>query len=307
MKKLLLTLLAMTLIAGMVFILGCSDDDEDKGTGPVAGDTADVEFQVMSELLGDGILDHDGNILFLSIWLMDIIPGKSDGYNPFKPLAPAQDLDSLSWTYNSSNFWHIFSVTAVFIDSHGEGMGVDTLTYIGIDSIRFVGPLGPMLYPDTTVTTIDIRAHFDVEISSENASVTISTDASFDLTEADMGIYVNGTSSDSGSIYISDEEINCEVDYTTNQTVTDLYLDYYAIMGEGCPLGGTISVVASVDIGCVSDTMSVDITGTWWLTFTFNDGMITATYTNGQIIWTVTEPCYDGGAKKSIWGISRID
>lgn len=290
MKKIILTLLAISLIAGLVFIVGCSDDDEEKITGPTPGDPNDPEFQMVSGLIGEGFVEHDQTILELSLMLMQMIPApvKHGGENAFKSAGIAQVVDSLDYSYSYSEFWHIFTVYARLIDAQAEF--TDTLIYTGIDSMKFSNAAGPVADPNLA-TAMSIRAHFDAEIVAVDGVVLVSSDASFDITVVFMeGLLINGTSADAVDAYFQNADTTCEVSMTSTQIATGIAMPYAP--ETDCPAAGTINVAATLDISCMADTAQfVDVSGAWTVGFIFDGATMTINYSNGSNYWTVTEEC----------------
>jgi hypothetical protein len=302
MKRFLLFAGMLSLIIGFAFLVGCSDDDDDNGTtGPVPGDPNDPQFQIASDIIGEGFLEHDNTILTLSLLLSLDVPQKSSPDWLAKPAAVAQFPDSLDYSYSYSNFWHVFTVYARYIETEMEVS--DTLIYTGIDSLRFTFLGTPVESPDLA-TGMDIRAHFDADLSMSNGNALITTDASFGLTATpDTTLLLNGTSADTFDGYFQEADTACEVYMTSNQTATNVNID---LAFPECPLGGTINVNASLDVACMADTVPVEFSGAWTVLFVFNNGTsITVTYTSGNNYWTETIPCETAVKKRGVRGIMR--
>jgi hypothetical protein len=309
MKRLMYYLLMAGILVGFVLAVGCSKDD-DKGTTPATpGDPDDPLFLIVSDVLGDGLMSNDGAIIDLAMELSNQIPGKAGFYNPFKPQAPNQ-FDSISYTYSYSNYWHIFSLLA--IQTEWNGVSYDSMIYTGVDSLRFSNPSGPMQYPDSTTTTLAIRAHIDVEITTANTDVKISpagahamisTDASYTITgQPDVALYINGTSANSLIASLVGDTIGCDITLTANQTVTNLYLDSLALGDQGgCPRSGTLRIVSSLDLYCEGETDTLDAQGVWTVLLTFEDGMVNVHVSNATNYWDEDEQCGPTGTTKSGW------
>lgn len=305
MKKALAVLLAISLLASAAYIIGCSDDDDEVVTGPTPGDPNDPVFKLIDEIVGQGIMDYDGTIIDLSFMLADYIPGKKDSYNPFKSGAMNQLIDSMDLTYNYTNFWHTFTfyIRIVVVDIQVS----DTLIYQGTDSLRFGNASGPMQYMDSTTTSMNIRAHVDADISSLETDAQMSSDVAYDMTLTENhDLYINGTSNDTLDVYLVGEQGDCQISGSTHQTASNLYLDSLTLESEGgCPQGGKVTVLSTVDLACVSDTSSLDFTGNWTVTVTFNGGMMTLNYNNGTNVWEVTVPCGGGLGVRRGWAVSE--
>jgi len=303
MKRLFLILAAVVMVAGLMCIVGCSDDDN-KPTGPTPGNPNNSEFLLMKDLMGEGYASLDGNIIDLSLEMMDSIPDKTSSYNPFKPTAGASLFDSLVFSYTYSNFWHVFSLTAVMYTEGDDPLLVDTLTFQGVDSLRFWNASGMMQYPDTTTTTINIRAHVTMDISGQSGQAGIESDASYDLTGGPhVGLNINGAASH--FMYLSavtdTSSLHAEID--AGHTATNIYFDSTALANDDCPVSGRLAAAASIDLDYISPSDTVMIAGGWSVLFVYNDGEVTITYTHGTNYWVVTEPCGSGLSKAGWAGL----
>ena len=291
MKRILMVLVAMLALLAFAWFAGCSDDDDDGGgaTGPTPGSPDDPQYQMVSDMIGEGFLDHDERILELGLNMMFLVPDKTDGNGLLKSMQPAQGPDSLSTTYEYSeaDFWHIFNIYARYVEVDFETS--DTLIYTGIDSLRFSNPLGYVRDPDSA-TGMETHAHFDVELYASGANAMIVSDASYTVTGVEnVGLVISGIASDSLDGTFMDADTTCSVILTTDQTATDLVYDLFATYD--CPSSGDINIGAHFDVACVMDTSLFSFENNWTVRFIFNGSDITVTYNNGTNIWTDTLDC----------------
>jgi hypothetical protein len=309
MKRVVVILLMLAAVVGIGLVMGCSDDEK-KPTGSTPGDPTDERFLMAKGIIGPGYLDQDNRLIDLSLELGSLImlSDKSGSNHPFRPRGEKSVADSLSWEYSYSNFWHIFQVTAYLVYEFTDSMPkADTLIFAGIDSLRFGNDLGPQRYPDTSTTTLNIRAHVDADVMTEDTDVNGVKHVSYDLLADDWEMYVNGTTADSLQLSTIGEGWNCDITLRARQTVTGLYYDSAALVDDlnDCPQAGTIRVNGFIDMGCAGDSGTFDMTGNWLIVFQFDDGMVTATYDNGTNIWTVTEPCGDNARLRRYGDMDR--
>jgi len=302
MKRLFLILAAVVMVGGLMCIVGCSDDD--KPTGPTPGNPNNSEFLLMKDLMGEGYTSLDGNIIDLSLEIMDSIPDKSPSYNPFKPMAGASLFDSVVLSYTYSDFWHVFSLTAVMYNEGDDPLLVDTFTFQGVDSLRFWNGSGLMKYPDTTTTTVNIRAHVTMDITGQNGQAGTESDAFYDLTGGPhVGMYINGAASHFMYLSATTDTSSLHAEIDAGHTATNIYFDSTALANDDCPVSGRLAAVASIDLDYVSPSDTVMIAGGWSVLFVYHDGEVTITYTHGTNYWVVTEPCSDDGSKSGWSGL----
>lgn len=290
MKRLILMLLAMGLAIGLIVVVGCSDDEEQKPAGPTVGDPNDPEFQMASEFIGQDFIEHDFTLAMIAIQLIDSIPvprqSEKGGESPFKATGIAQDIDSLAFEYSYSEYWHIFNLYLRLVEPQGDY--TDTLIYAGIDSLRFSDDTGYVQYFEAG-NSIEIRAHVDGLISTLDGYVEIMSDAAFDVDFLTaLTIMIGGTSADSVDAYFEDADTSCAVSMTSNQTATGLTIN---LLSNDCPSAGTINVAATLDIDCLLGETPMQFSSAWNVLFAFSGTTITVTYTNGNTIWTITEQC----------------
>jgi hypothetical protein len=303
MKKQLVALLAMAIIAAFIFVIGCSDDD-DKGTG-LTHEVDPYDSVVVEDLIDQDAMMTSMKSLEISFELFDTLVSMYGGLA--KPLPEPKSLgaNELSITsiisYEYLNGWHIFEFEATVSEYY------DTVHIAGIDSLQIIAEGVPVAEPNemTVVEAFRERAHawWETTLALENGAVHHALDLGIDYLELDTILTISGSVHDTTYGGGEDEYGYCGGRITMDQTVTNLQVS--TTMSEyDCPLDGSIVVVATLNIECANyeeppDVWSVN--GTWTFTATVNDNnTVTFSYTDGFASWTVTESC-GGGILSPSW------
>ncbi len=298
MRRLFLLAMVMTLAAALVTVTGCGSKSTKSEL--VAGDTTAVEFQIMKELVGQGMLEQDQYLIDLSLALMEEADG-AVGKRAYKPVADSSYYIQIV-TYDTSNYWHIFGFTASLSQSYG-----DTVFFEGHDSLRFSNGTGYIALPDSTVTGLNVRAHHQVGIEFPDGSISLRNHASVDLTGTyQVEFTLNGTTSDSASFsFYESDTAYCNLDAAINQSFTDLYFDSVALNHDAWPAGGTIHAEANLTLECVGGSGlsdSLNIAGGWTLNIEFVERTMLASFIHGNVVWNIVEECGpEQGTVKSRW------
>lgn len=274
-------------VLGLLFISGC----EEKPTSPaIEGEPDDSGYETMSDLNG------------LSLEMIKIAFDLSDTVMAMggiaKPLFRAHKVNteilifrSLEYTY--SNFWHVFSFSAILIITE-EGM-TDSLQVSGVDSLRFKNSGTIVQYPDELLTDeMDIRQHVDINAySAEGGVLQISDHADINVTTESFNsevITLNGTITDSVGVFTEGagmELMDCEIELTSTQTYNDLVIDET----QDCPSSGSIGMSAAFSIACVGNEDSFSLESIWIATYTFSDGTVSIDIYSGGQHWQSTDIC----------------
>ncbi len=282
----LLTLIAM----GLVWLPGC--DKETTSASLKTGDTTDAGFQVMKELLGDGLMGQNRGMINIALELTDQIPGGLGRLpTPFKHAVTGDSILVNSYSY--SQYWHIFACSVFAND------GSDYFLFTGIDSLRFADADGFVRYPDSTVNAMNVQYHFLVAAELGASTVQMKDHGDWNITgEWDNYMRINGQSSDTAAFhFVKNDTAYCNIEMTAGQTVNNLYLDSVVTNDSGCPPSGSIAMSSMLSMECVNvpNADSLNIQGHWTATFAFHDPNMTATFSDGLTLWTVTEECRNGG------------
>ncbi len=293
MKKLTILALSLVLVSALAIFLGCSD----KPTQPVLGNLNDPQFQLVEQVVGADAIDGVGKSLDLSFVFLDSIPGSS--FAKKSELRHALGIgDGIvavdSFNYSFANGWHIFQFWAYVADTAAG----DTANVSGIDSLQVLNNGAPVQVPDATVDELNIHNHFAVSVRNTNIAGT--ADHSVNITGITPAlinpITFNGSATESASGTFTDSNVVCDFSFNNSVAATDVV---FSIAGGSCPTSGTVNLSSAVDLFCTATLQTgvdtVIVQGTWTASAAFNNGNVTVTYTNGNIVWQFTEPC-DGPA-----------
>lgn len=296
--------------AALALTISCSDSVTDS-TPKAVGDPNDAEFAAISEQLSNVALDFDALDWADAIW--DSVPGFSPRANAngdiklYRGGAVGGELLSYSLTIDSISFWHIFSITVAELG--------DTATVI--DSIRFSdanGPGLPAVLGELNITSVDIHVHAQASLNDSTFSGSIGSHSI--LTVAILGfgdstggdtLSFSGTSFDTLTATASDSGTTCQFTISSSKTATNvLTIDD---LEHPCPIGGSISASATVDVLCSiatgTGTDSLSVKGAWTVSASFNsDGSVNLVYENSNTRWTATEPCTPGAQASGLAGVS---
>jgi hypothetical protein len=293
-KRLIWLVLLILIAMGLVWLPGC--DKETTSSQLKKGDTTDAGFQVMKELLGDGVMGQDQGMINIALELTNQIPGALTPLSaPFKHSAAGDSIVVYSYIY--AQYWHVFACS-VFVSSNN-----DFFLFTGVDSLRFANANGLVRYPDSTVTAMNIRYHFLVAAELGASSAWMNDHGSWDITgEWGNFMSIDGHSADTVDFHlVKNDTAYCNIEMNVGQTINHLYLDSVALDDKGCPPSGSISMTSMLTMECVNvpNADSLNVEGHWTASFTFRDPNMTAVFSNGTTLWTVTEECREsGGAGK---------
>lgn len=281
------SLFVFLIVLGLFFISGC----EEKSTTPaIEGEPDDSGFETMSDLN-----ELSFETLKIPFDLTDTVLAMSGlSATPFKAHKITTELlnyHSLVYTY--SEFWHIFSFSAVLIITE-EGQ-TDSLQISGIDSLRYKNSGVIVQYPDELLTDeMNIRQHVDINAySAEGGVIQIKDHANINVTTESFAgntMTFDGVIHDSVAIVteeLGEQILDCEVELTSTQTYNDLVIDDT----QDCPTSGTIGMSAYYSIDCVGNEGSLSLESTWIATFTFGNGMVSIDIYSGGQHWQSSTVC----------------
>ncbi|UCD17912.1 MAG: hypothetical protein JSV44_03125 [Candidatus Zixiibacteriota bacterium] len=281
------------LVSGIAYLVGC--DNESTGPKLLEGDPEDPSFEFVSDVFDGGYANFSSSMLSLTFALIDSIPGMQGPARTFKPLSQADDFASIEYVYSYNDFWHIFTASVTMYE-YFDDQSVDTIYFNGIDSVKFANAEGPMQYPDPSTISATIIWHFNTVILSSGDEIGVTNDASLTLTGLYEGdLTINGLSTDEIHLYVSDEITTCAFEITSSQEFDNIFIDAATQETDGCPTSGRLDVEAAFVCQCEgqgeSPLDSLNIDGTWNISFVFDDGFVTITYVDGISRWTITEEC----------------
>ena len=294
MKRLFLLPVAMILVIGLIFIWGCSDDDNDNGAGPT-NQINPEDSTFVTEYFDEDVFLTGMNSVSLSWVLLDSIPSgaKAADGGVGKVLQGDDDIVITAIiSYEYSEGWHIFEFEAEIIEE--DYPGTDTIDVTGTDSVQVLEAGVPVQFPDeqTVVSGLKERAHANWEHRGEPAvgavhhlidvgltEVVLDTIITFDGAVHDT---IEGVDHDNGMIW------SYYISY--DQTIDSIQI---STTDEECPLDGFISMNAGINATGVSDDVPPDtitIAGNWVITVTvITPGTIRLTYSDGTVSWAHTE------------------
>jgi hypothetical protein len=299
MKKAILLLLALSLVAGLIFIIGCSDDD-DNGTGSIPKQTGDMNdplflaawepIEESSAAVPEGL-----GVMMNFLWgVMDSAAVLGKGIE-LRGLGAAEP-DTV-WYDPITKYWH----------AEGEDSYINWNEYER-DSAQFMHGAIAVQWPDTLLLTrINGGSHFintytsDIKEGDSPNAVDTAFEFSFSGYMAgeagqiwDMGdITAGGT----GMIHMtpevpkSPEEIYCLYDIVDHFTATNVQINILDMMMGTCPEAGSITHFYDLTLDCEGDTVFT-YTGSWYMQETFAGEMVHYIVENELYRWEFSEPCY---------------
>ena len=282
-----LTQFVFVIVLGLFFISGC----EEKSTSPaIEGEPDDTGFETMSEL--NELSFTAMKIPFdLTDTVMAMSGSPSSLFKAHKVNTEVLDYHSLEYTY--SNFWHIFSFSAVMIITE-EGQ-TDSMQIAGVDSLRFKNSGTIVQYPDELLTDeMDVRQHVDINAySAEGGVLQIKDHADINVTAESFAgevITLDGAINDSVAVVAEESGLqimDCEMELTSTQTYNELILDET----QDCPTSGSIGMSAAFSIDCTGDDGSFSFESIWVATYAFSDGSVSVDIYSGGQHWQSTSIC----------------
>jgi hypothetical protein len=290
MKKLLKTSLFLALMAGLVIVVGCSDDDE--STNPAekqVGSVDDVEYIQMTAAMDELDYFSDQMLEFMLLGI-DTILGLQGVGSPGRPNrqfhAVGVEVDSVFVIYHASTqYWYLYF-------EGEETEGPYTITVTVEDSIQFLHATGPVQWPDSALLTgVNNGILLSMESSSGDliaANQRLSVTGEL-LTAGDVAI--NGTQG--FDAFIPGPDGGCTLDLNVATTFTALGLNIEYTKQGGCPETGTMRHTGTIGISCVGPPQTT-YNESWMIamTFTGNDNY-TIVAENSTTRWTDSGNCLD--------------
>jgi hypothetical protein len=288
MKRILGLGAALILLMNLSLWVGCGDDDEGTTTPTLTqGDTLDPVFL--------SFRDGYENVDQFTSMMLDITFGVTDSIlnDPSNPNAKAVfipngldvEADSSYLTYHaSSGYWYLY-----------EGYYDPRDSAIVIDSVQFLHGATPVQWPDSAQLS-GIKSGLSLFWSIEGDVVTGSQNMSLTGDFPNFGmVTANGTQQVSyayhdSHVEVVDDTLGCDFDMTFNSTITNVVFPLGNIE-DICPQSGTMVHTATVDVGCVGETDTLDYSGGWKVTLTFAGATSTWVIENTTTRWSGTDSC----------------
>jgi len=272
---------------GLVLLSGC--ESSDKATTPLTpGNNNDANFQFVSDEVVDGQAFEGVDLsLDLTGSLIDSISSGAPtrALWSVKPAIDGGELVIQSYSYSLQGTWHIFQVSG-FVALYSP---VDTLDLVGMDSIQLLSNEAPITYPDETMDGFQYRLTFnvwsrtDIDSASGHHDVQIRlVDSATANLSAEMGENIR--------FHHSDSVATCDVSLANSLQATDVLIDFGS---GGCPLGGSVVLTSAISLDCqgTGGNFSTSVDGVWTIRGHFDGVTEDFTVTNGNTVWTSSEPC----------------
>jgi hypothetical protein len=295
MKKLFGILLALSLIAGLVIIIGCSDDDEP--TKPIVKDTGDPdapEFEAARMAIGftGGM---NGEMLGFMFEVVGFVLDHPDFPIPAKYDIPwfgaGIMADSFYLAYHEdSKYWYAFfyEVDTLFTDT---SMMINSNTTE--DSVQFLHGTEAVKWPDSAHLT-GIR---------HGVSALIVTTGWLEILDAHQQLSIAGNLFAYGNVTIngnataeadfSDSDYDgpfCMFDIDLASTFTNLTMNTADLYTDACPSTGVAGYAGSINMDCIGD-ISFTFSDWWSVTQTFDGTDIHFVFENSTTRWEHDQIC----------------
>jgi hypothetical protein len=295
MKRSLFVLLALGIIAGLVFILGCSDDDE--GTTPTTKQTGDPNDPVLDGvMMAFGTADeYNGDMLSDIMGLLGMVFEHPDHPAPIKvnsaSFATETQADTFYLTYHSdSKYWYAYLqlVDTQYVSDTVWSENILTAE----DSAQFLHGSTPVQWPDSALLTgINCGASISLEVGDQTASAEAHQIISIAGDIPGWGdVTINGNGSIAAAMTLGQVGSSCEFSVNTSSNFSNIVLNLAAIEFEACPSSGTATYLGSASIACTGDT-SFTYSDYWSVVQTFANDSMHVVAENSTTRWEFTEAC----------------
>lgn len=314
MKRVLFLAAIFLVVTSLLFIAGCSDDD-DNGTGSTTKETGDIndpDFQMVEDLTGEVddmigyMFDYVGSMVDT---IMAMNPTKIDS-EFLKDRNSFAAADSVFITYHSNTgYWYAYisEVDTFMIDT---SMEIESM--VVEDSIQFRHGANVVQWPDSlllTSITNGVSVTFSGTYLGESDGVT----ARQLVTVTGDSIFTNGMVTINGNqnvdmniseIYNVGTGDSCSFGVSLATTITNIVMNVMVM--EDCPESGNIRHTGNINISCTGDTTFTYNDG-WLITQAFHDGLIDVVFENSTTRWTFTDTCGSGGPTVSEQDLLRFN
>lgn len=291
MKKILVMFLTLSLITGMAFIVGCSDDD-DEGNGVVIkpdGDLNDPLYLAVMDPIGEveNTVPQGLEVMLEYLNVLDSMANKCGKAIDLKVLGVSEP-DTV-WYDEVTKYWH----------GMGESEEMSWHSF-SRDSVQFMHGAVAVQWPDTTLLTrINCGCHHYETMTMELAVDTV-FDYSFrgSIVGEPGEIYANGdiTANGSGSIFDnnmikSGDDLYCEYQSLDDDfTVSNVQMIIWQLMESGCPYAGSVTHNLDIDMYCSGDS-SFNFTSSWYVQESFSNDSSHYVIENDLYRWEYSEEC----------------
>ncbi|MBD3297586.1 MAG: hypothetical protein GF341_02945 [candidate division Zixibacteria bacterium] len=282
-----------------LLLVGCSDDDDNGGTGPTNTISQEDQLELLDQLIDlDADTTEEESALGLDILALGIgeINGsfldgidESDFEDFFIPglgkMAPRGQLGaSVSFSYN--NGWWVITV-----DSSFSGFGL-LYSIQMTDSVRFetAANVAQQIPDDDTETFIE-RASYDLEMTGAFGGQSFDFDFDFGTGLTVGGLTTTTATINGGTLGTLAAEFQSNdttgsftlaIDGTTTNGVIPNFEE------EGCPSSGTMDIGLGVDATLITDGSTATAQGTWDIGVTIVNGIATIVFESESFTKTET-------------------
>ena len=272
-RKNLMLLGVTVLVCSAVAFWGCGSDDDN----PVNyGSLEDPEFNVVDNQVAQ-LLDSTMANFTEGLGAIVNLP-TDDPTDPvhYGPDDPNAETDSLSVSYNGG--WHVIYLS--YHHSNGYSALVE-------DSVQFLVQGDPVQNPDGLDA---LRYRHRWMWQADDTTVTHAAfdgNSSFDFANLNTEVAnINGTNSQHTYFKFVSADSVVSREMNIEMTVNDFEISKTAVgWAQGCPNSGT----AEVNVTMVYQKDNGDpVESTWTFHFSFNNGSLNASVTDGNQTWTYT-------------------
>ena len=306
---------SLALVAGLI-VTAC--DRSDTVTDPVVEQNTSTDSTLVSNTVGDRMMDAPFQTIDLSAKLLESVPGNS----PVSRLAAntagseVREGDDLIITavlsYSYANGWHVFAFEAVAVNH----VQTDTVDIAGTDSVRVLVDGQPVQRVDDTMAIDGLLARAHLTWTARSGHGDGAVHHSLDVMAQPMGldtlVTIDGYAHDTITGIELTDSARCALDLSYDMIISDLQVRVPEIDGD-CPESGDLSVSVGLTAECVAQTGtppdSVSVRGTWTVTAHVNeDNTITLTFADGILFWRKTIGCGDNSttATRSGWWTGAV-
>jgi hypothetical protein len=294
MKKLLWILLAMSVVASLIFFIGCSDDET---TNPIVKETGDSNApELEASAMAIGFAGEMNNDMFMYMFLIIELVLENPDF-PGAAKLHASDfgdgisLDSFYLTYHEdTEYWYSFFQT---VDTQMLDTSMWIMSGTTEDSIQFLHGNEAVQWPDSTLLSginhgVSLTLFFSdwLEFLESHQQASIVGEI---LSAGD--VVVNGTASVKADFNDSDYDGPfCTFNIDLNTTNTDINLNLTSINLGGCPTSGTKQFTGAIDMNCIGDT-SFTFNDWWSFTQTFEGTTVHNVIENSTTRWEFDGMC----------------
>ena len=294
MKRALMTIMVLTIIAGLVYVIGCSDDDETStgSTTKPTGDTLDPTFIGAKQALSD-VSDS------VPLALNAMINGMWGVLDSMASLPSAKPTGILQpdtvWFNGDNNYWYAIEENTGLFYSYQ------------IDSLQFMQGEIAVQWPDTALLT-RINGGMFAAIRYGSVAKATSGDTVFKYTfqgslfgdPGSIARYGDVAVNASGTLYMNKlldkntSDIFCGYELDDTYQVNNVQLNLLTVFEfGGCPVSGNITHNAALSLTCGGDTTFTN-TDNWYAQQSFTGDSTHYVIENSTHRWEMTEGCGGG-------------